>query len=141
MTTTHINLGTEINLDELGVLENSQYDEVGHYQTPSFCSVKLAIFDKEVQGVKLYDYFGIGGWTEEGAGRIEYLGPIVNGPHAYLISQPVVISLQPKDDDFAIDVEIGSTIIARGSKFEIVDGGRNSKPTLQLIKETERVGA
>lgn len=130
MTTTVINAGTKLNLDELfaGRVEWDKYGEAGHFSLETFSPIKLAANPREYKGVTLHDFFSFGGWTAEGSGRIVTGGDMVQGPHAYIFGLGFSLTAWKQPDETAYLVAEGSELTFAGTTYTVKkDGLRHYK--------------
>jgi hypothetical protein len=91
----------------------------------------------------------VGGWGKGQAKRLEFEGPMVDGPVAYVFELCVAITSHVEADKFANDVtmELGDQLVVDGLLYEIVADGRfghiklvavPSDPTQLVIDEAAR---
>lgn len=122
MATVVVNAGKQLNLDAVfgNLVEWEKYGQKGHFALGTFSPLKLAANPRTYKGVELHDFFGFGGWTAEGVGRLVQDGEMVQGPHAYLVEHGVYLSAHAQPDDVAFLVEVGSELTFAGTTYKVV---------------------
>lgn len=99
-----------------------------------------------VEGTR--NWFGVGGWTEEGEGRIEQDGPMVKGPVAYLFPRSMVLADNPehssagdmrraKEAGLHFHLHYGDRVELAGAVFVLVPPKRSwcvDYPKLEVFK-------
>ena len=132
---TTIDLGNKIDLDTVPeIFQWEEYGQKGHFSTKYGASIKLAGYPQEFNGRTYRKTFTVGGWTAEGEGRIEFGGPMVQGPHAYLMAEGVVLTPHAEPDEIHLVIDEGHEITVAGTTYRVVKAPNKNY-------ELERVGA
>ena len=118
---TVVNAGNKLNLDEIfgANIKHNHYGEKGHFSLKYDSLIKLAANPRVYQDTILYDYYGFGGWTAEGVGRVENSGPEVYGPEAYLVEHGVYLTRRNEPDETAYVIEIGHELTIAGTTYKV----------------------
>lgn len=128
MATRIIDLGNKIDLDALdaglsrvgdGLLTWGEYEGEEHHFKMKYGGIKFAGYPRDYQGTLIHKFFSLGGWTEEGEGRIEFGGPIVKGPHAYMFGLDVAVTAWRQPDERAILIAEGHEITVGGTTYRV----------------------
>lgn len=124
-----LDLGKEINLDAVfseWMVDDRGYGR-GHYGIQYGCPLVLAL-----QWGRYTRHFHVGGWTAEGEGRIEFGGPLVQGPQAYMNALGIMITSHEQAPVIELLIEDGSRLYIRGTWYTVNVKDRYGDPIVTL---------
>lgn len=126
-----------INLDEQLKLNDDthDYDNDGKpgqkiFTQDHFSGPQLRMFYKTHRGVDLHNTYSVGGWEAGNYHRVVHQGELVEGPHAWMTVNDVVLTKHHQEPRPHIDCEIGDRLILRGTTYEIA---RDHHSYLRLV--------
>lgn len=90
-----------------------------HFQGP-----ELAMFDKTYRGTDLYNTYSVGGWEAGNYHRAVDMGPLVEGPHAWMNENATVLTAHKQVKRERILVADGDTVLLRGTEYTISKDNR-----------------
>lgn len=126
-----------INLDEQLKLNDDTYDydqdgKPGQkiFSQDHFTGPQLRMFHKTHRGVDLHHTFSVGGWEAGNFHRVVHQGDLVEGPHAWMTQNDIVLTAHRQEPRPHIDCEPGDRLILRGTTYEIV---RDTRGYIELV--------